>query len=203
MKNAEKDYTSYTGLSGIDGWLRHVPPFFGNEGFLILGRAVHEKWLEGKESYTKQLTEKQKHQLVCMVNSLNKSKEAMALHKGARKEHKFEPLLEIPNFDIKIKLIMDILCKKSVYGADLKTTGAKNKEQFLKGARSFGYFGQEYIYKNVSGVANFYIIAVQKEEPYEVFIFNASDYPEDQRKAKEKVDFLAYVFKNHRKDIDI
>lgn len=199
MKNKDKDYTSYTGLSGIDGYLRHVPPFIGNEGFLVLGRELHAQWLEGKTSGAI-LNERQKAQLQGMLKSLNNHKVAMQVHKGSDKEVLFAPG---PIHDgIKLKVIMD-LHKKRKKGADLKTTSSRNKEGFIKAAVEFGYFGQIYIYKKVSGLEEFFIISVQKEEPHTVFVLDHRDYPAEYKKAQQKMDFLIYVFKNHRNDIDL
>lgn len=60
------------------------------------------------------------------------------------------------------------------YLVDLKTS-AKSLEDWKKGAKWMMYNQQAYLYKTLFGVDNFYFLVVEKEFPYEVGIFKASD----------------------------
>jgi len=60
------------------------------------------------------------------------------------------------------------------YLVDLKTT-AKSLNDFKKGARWMFYNQQAYLYSKIFGVDDFYFLVIEKEFPYEVGIFKASD----------------------------
>ena len=62
----------------------------------------------------------------------------------------------------------------TTYLVDLKTT-AKSLEDFKKSARWMMYNQQAYLYSQIFGVDEFYFLVVEKEFPYEVGIFKASD----------------------------
>lgn len=77
---------------------------------------------------------------------------------------------------IKLKGKADALCfdGDSNYLVDLKTT-AKSLEDFQKSARWMLYNQQAYLYSKIFGVDDFYFLVIEKEFPYEVGIFKASD----------------------------
>jgi len=82
-----------------------------------------------------------------------------------------------PTFaNIKLKGKADALCfdGDTNYLVDLKTT-AKSLDDFRKGARWMMYNQQAYLYSKIFGVDEFYFLVVEKEFPYEVGIFKASD----------------------------
>jgi hypothetical protein len=60
------------------------------------------------------------------------------------------------------------------YIVDLKTT-AKSLEDFKKSARWMMYNQQAYLYCKLFDVDDFYFLVIEKEFPYEVGIFKASD----------------------------
>jgi len=60
------------------------------------------------------------------------------------------------------------------YLVDLKTT-AKSLEDFKKSARFMLYNQQAFLYKTIFGMDDFYFLVIEKEFPYEVGIFKASD----------------------------
>jgi len=62
----------------------------------------------------------------------------------------------------------------STYLVDLKTT-AKSLEEFKKSARWMFYNQQAYLYSKIFGVDDFYFLVIEKEFPYEVGIFRASE----------------------------
>lgn len=62
----------------------------------------------------------------------------------------------------------------SHYIVDLKTT-AKSLEDFRRSARFMLYNQQAYLYKTLFGMEDFYFLVVEKEFPYEVGIFKASE----------------------------
>ena len=77
---------------------------------------------------------------------------------------------------IKLKGKADALVFDGVetYLVDLKTS-AKSLEDWKKGAPWMMYNQQAYLYKTLFGVDNFYFLVIEKEFPYEVGIFRASD----------------------------
>ncbi len=60
------------------------------------------------------------------------------------------------------------------YLVDLKTT-AKSLEDFKKSATWMLYNQQAYVYSQIFGVDEFYFLVIEKEFPYEVGIFKASE----------------------------
>lgn len=60
------------------------------------------------------------------------------------------------------------------YIVDLKTT-AKSLEDFKKSARFMLYNQQAFLYKTIFNMDEFYFLVVEKQFPYEVGIFKASD----------------------------
>lgn len=78
--------------------------------------------------------------------------------------------------ELKFKGKADALVGKDgrKYLVDLKTT-AKSLDDFRKGARWMMYNQQAYLYSRIFGVDDFYFLVVEKEFPYEVGIFKASD----------------------------
>lgn len=62
----------------------------------------------------------------------------------------------------------------SNYLVDLKTT-VKSLEDFKKSARWMMYNQQAYLYSKIFEVDEFYFLVIEKEFPYEVGIFKASD----------------------------
>jgi len=62
----------------------------------------------------------------------------------------------------------------TTYLVDLKTT-AKSLDDFRKSAKWMMYNQQAYLYSKIFGVDEFYFLVVEKEFPYEVGIFKASD----------------------------
>lgn len=82
-----------------------------------------------------------------------------------------------PSFtNIKLKGKADALVfdGDSTYLVDLKTT-AKSLEDFKKSAKWMFYNQQAYLYSKIFGVDDFYFLVIEKEFPYEVGIFKASD----------------------------
>ena len=113
------------------------------------------------------------------------------MHEKLRKLSEVEELMglkfeaEVPgimthftdNFSkIKLKGKADALCfdGESNYLVDLKTT-AKSLDDFKKSATWMLYNQQAYLYSEIFGVDDFYFLVVEKEFPYEVGIFKASD----------------------------
>jgi len=82
-----------------------------------------------------------------------------------------------PSFtNIKLKGKADALVfdGDSTYLVDLKTT-AKSLDDFKKSAKWMFYNQQAYLYSKIFGVDDFYFLVIEKEFPYEVGIFKASD----------------------------
>mgnify|MGYP003629923264 CR=1 FL=1 len=113
-----------------------------------------------------------------MYDKLNKLKEVEQLM-----GEKFKP--EVPGImehttesfaTLKFKGKADALCSSEgrTYLVDLKTT-AKSLEDFKKSARWMFYNQQAYLYSRIFGVDDFYFLVIEKEFPYEVGIFKASD----------------------------
>lgn len=78
--------------------------------------------------------------------------------------------------EIKLKGKADALVDKDgrKYLVDLKTT-AKSLEDFKKSARWMMYNQQAYLYSKLFNVDDFYFLVIEKEFPYEVGIFKASE----------------------------
>ena len=79
---------------------------------------------------------------------------------------------------------IDILPPKDV--ADLKTTRHKNQHDFAANMD----FLQAAMYRAVTKRKDFYYIGIQKEKPFNVFIFNVHQYPDRIRQADEELKYL-------------
>lgn len=96
-----------------------------------------------------------------------------------------------------VAYILDINQKHRKRGADLKTTNAKNLEDFISKAIDFGYFRQGETYKVAEGLKDFVFIGIQKEPPFNVYILDVSLYPEEVKYAQQELEFLLYFYQNY------
>lgn len=101
--------------------------------------------------------------------------------------------------NIKLKGKADALCfdGDTNYLVDLKTT-AKSLDEFQRSARWMMYNQQAYLYSRIFGVDDFYFLVVEKEFPYEVGIFKASDdfLRSGQHEFEKSIDLYERLFLN-------
>jgi hypothetical protein len=188
--------TSHSGLEVIKKYLTGAQQFQGGEGFLLFGNGTHEPFLteDYKGSYAK-LTVEEKTRVNKMITKLNSHPVVKMLMKDSVREEKFITDIE----GVPVAVILDSKQIEHSRGFDLKTTTARNLADFIKKAISFGYIRQGKTYKIAAKLKHFYFVGIQKEEPYNVYVLNISDYKDEEWYASEELKFLLYFYKHYGK----
>jgi hypothetical protein len=81
-------------------------------------------------------------------------------------------------------------------GADLKSTKAKSENAFIEACTNFGYFGECKLYEKIANLEDFYIIGVQKEKPYKVYVIPINDFSIEVEEQFEELQMLTEVAKS-------
>jgi len=183
--------TSHSRLEVIKKYLIGAKQFVGGEGFLSLGSAVHERYLEDKKAIA--LDGDEEKLASAMVKALQKHFIAQQLYKDSTREEKLYVELE----GTLITFILDIHQKKKKVGADIKTTTCRTLEDFIKKAREYGYFRQGVTYSRAANLKAFYFIGVTKEINPKIFLLHIQMFPQDIKYAEQELKFLLYFFKNY------
>lgn len=140
-------------------------------------------------------TEKESATIMEMSRSLDKYLHKlnmlMVLNK-ADKQAKFEKEYLFSDGFIDSSVILtsryDFIIKHKI-GIDIKTTQAKNINQFRDACMYFDYDRSRYIYSHTSGTKNDYIIGVQTQYPFSVYMLN-SEKENYYESGKQKLDSL-------------
>lgn len=156
------------------------------------GRQFHERMLE-YDKYKKALDENLpayqffKYRIEKMKDSLysNGLFNQLLINHDLYFEKEFFPIdSESGNY---VKLKADAVCKNSIFCLDLKTTACKTREEFEKAIIEYNYDRQAAWYIDGTGVRKYYVFAVQKNEPYDVFtfLFSAQQIADGRAKYEE------------------
>ena len=189
--------TSNSAIEVIKKELLGQPQFVGGEAFLTFGNAVHAMHLEKSKSYNKKLSEADKTAAMACVDSLGKHPVVKKLMQEAICEKKMYTVLN----GVEFAYILDIHQPKRSTGSDIKTTTCKSLIEFIDSAKKYGYFRQGKLYKIAARLKHFYFVAIQKEPPYNVYILDVSEYPEEELYAERELEFLIYFYKKYGKTI--
>lgn len=173
----EKGYASYSSLKNVRDC---VDPTKKSGGvWFDVGTEVHSRFLEKKKPIL-ELSDDDTNSVVKMV-------EALELHPVVRRlmfKAKVEQYFKQKLWGLMVSGYIDILPPKDV--ADLKTTRHKNQHDFAANMD----FLQAAMYRAVTKRKDFYYIGIQKEKPFNVFIFNVHQYPDRIAKADEELKYL-------------
>jgi len=180
----EKGYASYSSLKNVRDCVD--PTKKTSAVWFDVGTEVHSRFLEKKKPILK-LSEEDTNSVVSMV-------EALELHPVVRRlmfKAKVEQYFKQKLWGLMVSGYIDILPPKDV--ADLKTTRHRNQHDFAANMD----FLQAAMYRAVTKRKDFYYIGIQKEKPFNVFIFNVHQYPDRIKQADEELKYLIkYVKKN-------
>lgn len=190
---AKSKNTSHSALDVILKYLTNREQFKGGEQFLVFGNACHGSFLVRADISAYSLSVKERRYISAMCEALWKNVVVKQLMDKAICEVKKKKKLN----GVLVAYILDINQKHRKRGADLKTTNAKNLEDFISKAIDFGYFRQGETYKVAEGLKDFVFIGIQKEPPFNVYILDVSLYPEEVKYAQQELEFLLYWYANY------
>lgn len=173
----EKGYASYSSLKNVRDCVD--PTKKTSAVWFDVGTEVHLRFLEKKKPILK-LSEEDTKSVVSMVEALELHPVVRRLMHRAKVEQYFKQKL----WGLMVSGYIDILPPKDV--ADLKTTRHKNQHDFAANMD----FLQAAMYRAVTKRKDFYYIGIQKEKPFNVFIFNVHQYPDRIAKADEELKYL-------------
>ena len=236
---ADREYLSNSSLklmkespTKFDLWRKGKWSQPNNPAFDI-GRALHARFLEDKVNYigwegqrrggeykefcaenpkTIVLTKNDYHLVEGMYDKLSKV-DAVKHIMGLEFTPEVPGIMEYHTAQgniVKVKGKADALAWNGVdnYLVDLKTT-RDPMHKFKKNA-FYNYAQQAFLYKTIFNVDKFYFLAVQKEFPYEVGIYEAGDafLARGERELEESINlyerlFINGEFKPYSADIDI
>jgi len=188
--------TSHSSLEVIKKYLLGQPQFFGNEGYLLFGSALHEVFLQGiRDNYYKQLSKEDRVTVDAMVRRLNNNPIVVSLMRNSTREHKFSVRLN----KVLTTCILDAKQPDLRRGFDLKTTDCSTQQQFENSMRQYGYIRQGLTYKLAARLKFFYFVGIQKVAPYNIFIVDLHDkkFATDLLYAEKELQFLLYFYKTY------
>ena len=173
----EKGYASYSSLKNVRDCVD--PTKKTSAVWFDVGTEVHSRFLEKKKPILK-LSKEDTDSVVSMVEALELHPVVRRLMFKAQVEQYFKQKL----WGLMVSGYIDILPQKDV--ADLKTTRHKNQHDFAAAMD----FLQAAMYRAVTKRKDFYYIGIQKEKPFNVFIFNVHQYPDRIKQADEELKYL-------------
>lgn len=163
------------------------------KAYNVFGRAVHELFLLGKPGKF-ELTKEEIKQRKKMITSLNKHPVVKKLMAQCNIREKRRPATI---YGVSIKFTPDAHGKKIML--DLKTTSCRNRAVFIESAFEYGYFRQGRTYGKALGINEYWIIGIQKQAPYNVFLVLITEYKEWIDYVDKELEFLLYFYKHYGK----
>jgi hypothetical protein len=142
---------------------------------------------EGK----KILSEADMKKIINMRESLFRIDECYNLIKSCEVEKIY--LGEYDNIRLKCKV--DGINKEDDYLIDIKTTSNANPDIFREKCNDFGYYRQAAMYTHLTGISNYYIIAIDKTFPHNIGKYRISKITID--KGWDEVKQLFKVYKKY------
>jgi hypothetical protein len=191
--------TSHSALEVIKKFLLGLPQFkdmAGSHVYLNFGTALHEAFLEDKygDAYNT-LDDHDKQKIKNMTRRLNNHPVVKALMKESVREDKF--IVDING--VPVAVVLDSKQPPLKRGFDLKTTSCKNQKTFVEKGNSIGYPRQGLTYVKAAKLKQFYFVAIDKEPPHNIYIYNLNDYPNELKYAEKELEFLLYFYKHYGK----
>lgn len=82
---------------------------------------------------------------------------------------------------------------------DLKTTRCTSAKAFIESAKKYGYFRQGKTYMLGLGLKEYWIIGIQKEFPYKVFLvcITGPEHVREMKYVEKELEFLLYFYKSY------
>lgn len=142
-------------------------------------KAYKEAAAEAAEAGKKMLTQQEYDQLTGMLNSLQSHPKAYPALFGHGGINETSWIGKDPKTGLELKVRPDRIMKSGAL-VDLKTSIDASASHFQRSAVNFGYCLQAAFYQHVMGICtgkqpvNFYFVVVEKEPPYAVSVFQAS-----------------------------
>lgn len=196
MSGSSIKNTSHSSLEVVKKYLLGQPQFFGNEGYLTFGSALHEVFLQGiRDNYYKQLDKTDRVTVDSMVRKLNANPIVVSLMRNSTREHKFSVKLN----KVLTVCILDAKQPELKRGFDLKTTDCNSQSAFEETVQRYGYVRQGLTYKLAAKLKFFYFIGIQKVAPFNIYIvdLDAAKFKTDMLYAEQELKFLLYFYKNY------
>lgn len=183
--------TRHSNLSLIKDWLLGKAVTFEYKAHNNFGRAIHLRFLLRKEGRFK-LTQDERQRINLMMASLDS-------HPVVRKIMSLCPIREkrrpcVLN-GVKVNFTPD--AHGVIVMADLKSTVCRTLKEFITKAIEYGYFRQGYQYSVAVGVKEYWIIGIQKQSPYKVFLTPLHDHKGILEYVKRELEFLLYFYLNY------
>lgn len=173
----EKGYASYSSLKNVRDCVDPTKKI--SAVWFDVGTEVHSRFLEKKKPILK-LSAQDNQAVKSMVEALERHPVVSQLMLKAKVEQYFKQKL----WGLMVSGYIDILPPKDV--GDLKTTRLKNQHAFAAAMD----FLQAAMYRAVTKRKDFYYVGIQKEPPFNVFIFNVHQYPDRIAQADEELKYL-------------
>jgi len=160
------------------------------------GTALHEKFLEDKTTKRK-LTIVEQRTIERMIQALRKDVVVVWLMEDSIREKR----LSFTIHGVPMGGTPDIKQPKPKRISDLKSTVCGSLQEFVEKAFTYGYFRQGVTYLKGTGYKEYYIIGIQKQAPFSVFIVYLQDpqFRSIMRYCEKELEFLLYIFKHYGK----
>jgi len=175
----KRGYASYSSIKNVRDC---AVPTSIDAKYFTFGKELHSRLLESTK--LEKLSKPEELMLFEMLDKLRSNAIVKNLLDGAKCEQKFYQEL----YGVMVLGYIDIHAKKAV--ADLKTTRHTKLANFAADMD----FLQAAMYLSVTGKKDFYYVGISKVAPYNLMIFNTSDYPDRIKAAhKELKRLLTYI----------
>lgn len=166
----------------------------GKKDYHTFGTVLHEKFLLGKQvSKGLKISTADKRRINFMLKSLNRHSVVKVLMKDTVREQQRVISLR----GIIFSYTPDAKHNGKKLGLDLKTTVCDSVTELIQKAFEYGYFRQGATYSEAEDFEDFFIIGIQKNPPFQVFIIHINEHLEKYNYAKQELDFLLYFTKNY------
>lgn len=187
--------TRHSDLSLTKSWLCAVPITFGYKAHNNFGSAVHLQFLLNKVGKFK-LTKEE-------IETIKKMLAALWANPVVRKLMSVCPVREKrrPARLNGTKIMFTPDATGRVVTLDLKTTVCRTLEEFIEAAFEYGYFRQGKTYSLALGTREYWIIGIQKQSPYKVFLVFLGDpkFRSAMDYVTRELEFLLYFYQNYGK----
>ncbi len=198
----------------IFGSLVHALVFEQHHEYAIIPEC-DRRTKEGKAIYEEFLNESKGKELLVTWEQFNLAKkiyDAVKSHKAASKLLSTDGKVEVPFFGelegVNVRCKADF--SNSRFIVDLKTTASAAPEEFIRSVFNYRYHVQAALYMDLMKIDRFFFIAVEKESPFNVEVYELDqesieigrqEYKKDIAKYKECV--ASGIWPSYNKDQDI
>jgi hypothetical protein len=187
--------TRHSDLSIYKSWICGITVSFGYKAHNNFGRAVHELFLLSRPGKYKLTPDEVRHRKG-MVEALNRHPVVKKLMSLCDVREKRRPCTLN---GVKLKFTPDAHGSRIKVMVDLKTTVCANYKSFLKSCFEYGYFRQGRTYGTALGIKEYWIIGIQKQPPYQVYLVLITDHKELIHYVDRELQFLLYFYRYYGK----